>query len=410
MYFKFSLWEGDLMKKHNAIKLANTRFIIVLLSILILFSFTLVSCSPKLDSSSSIYKYASEQGFSQEGYLYEKGDVLWFYDFESGQRVVLCNKPDCQHRPYSWDKNPDPECNAVLPVAGPFSGFAMHDGFVYMFYHYGLNETVVYRQNPEGDGQKLFAEFGWEIDFTSDIVFKDQMAYFVGKQLYLDEEGFVDPLKLKSTILGLDLQTGKVSELTEVKDDYLHWIIQMQVIDDAVYYNYNYYDDEMELTEEDFYEANHDYLYSFIYKIDINTGVEEQVFDITECFFRYIGLDDKYIYLLSEDRSKVYSVNREDNSEKVLFEGESIGHAYKSSHYLIFIKDFSSEDGFDCYFYDLSTGKTTQVSRPDGEVMPDFIYEGWIVFSATLEDGTFTEVFMSIEDYLNGKTDYITIK
>ena len=121
-------------------------------------------------------------------------------------------------------------------------------------------------------------------------------------------------------------------------------------------------------------------------------------------------MDDKYIYLLSEDRSKVYSVNREDNSEKVLFEGESIGHAYKSSHYLIFIKDFSSEDGFDCYFYDLSTGKTTQVSRPDGEVMPDFIYEGWIVFSATLEDGTFTEVFMSIEDYLNGKTDYITIK
>ena len=80
------------------------------------------------------------------------------------------------------------------------------------------------------------------------------------------------------------MQTGKVSELTEVKDDYLHWIIQMQVIDDAVYYNYNYYDDEMELTEEDFYEANYDYLYSFIYKIDINTGVEEQVFDITECF------------------------------------------------------------------------------------------------------------------------------
>jgi Tol biopolymer transport system component len=206
------------------------------------------------------------------------------------------------------------------------------------------------------------------------------------------------------------LQTGKVSELTEVKDDYLHWIIQMQVIDDAVYYNYNYYDDEMELTEEGLKEDSSEYLYSFIYKIDINTGVEEQVFDITECLYRYIGLDDKYIYLLSEDRSKVYSVNREDNSEKVLFEGESIGHAYKSSHYLIFIKDFSSEDGFDCYFYDLSTGKTTQVSRPDGEVMPDFIYEGWIVFSATLEDGTFTEVFMSIEDYLNGKTDYITIK
>ena len=86
---------------------------------------------------------------------------------------------------------------------------------------------------------------------------------------------------------------------------------------------------------------------------------------------------------------------------------EKLNKRYGSNHAL---KDFSSEDGFDCYFYDLSTGKTTQVSRPDGEAFPSFIYEDLVVFSATLEDGTFTGVFMSIEDYLNGKTDYITIK
>jgi len=66
--------------------------------------------------------------------------------------------------------------------------------------------------------------------------------------------------------------------------------------------------------------------------------------------------------------------------------------------------DFSTS-----YFCDLATGKTIEVNRPGREASPELIYNDWIFFGATLKDSTFTGVFMPIQDYLDGKTDYITI-
>ncbi|HZK34474.1 MAG TPA: hypothetical protein VFD33_04110 [Bacillota bacterium] len=122
--------EYERFKFVQEFKLFKIISAIALLTIVLLTVFTLSSCKPGHGSLYTEYKWSSQLGVNQEGFLYVEDHVLWFYDFASGQRVVLCNKPDCQHKPYSSYTNPDPTCNAVLQNRDSFDGFAMHNDYV----------------------------------------------------------------------------------------------------------------------------------------------------------------------------------------------------------------------------------------------------------------------------------------
>ena len=398
---------GDLVKNLKKFRVINILVVITLLTTLLFSVLTLVSCKRSHDSSYSVFKWSNKLGVSSEGFLYEEEHVLCFYDFASGQSVVLCNRPDCQHQPYSWDTNPDPECNAVLPYRDTFTGLGMHNGYVYIFSQSSINKTTLYRQKPDGDGREILSEFNWGVDPFNDIVFRNNIAYFIGVQLIYDEEGTGDSDNQKSVVLSVDLQAGTVKELTDVKYDNLSRISALSITDDTLYYSYVYYDEGMDFMDDNAVENIPTFINHYILEIDIPTETEKQLLDLSEHNDTYVGVDDKYFYFLSGDKSKIYSVGRDDFSEKVLFEGKDIIAPYMLNNYLIIGQgdDFSTS-----YFCDLATGKTIEVNRPGREASPELIYNDWIFFGATLEDGTFTEVFMSIEDYLNGKTDYITIK
>ena len=401
--------EYERFKSVQEFKLSKIISAIALLTIVLSTVFTLSSCKPGHGSLYTEYKWSSQLGVNQEGFLYVEDHVLWFYDFASGQRVVLCNKPDCQHKPYSSYTNPDPECNAVLQNRDSFDGFAMHNDYVYIFCRSSINKTTLYRQKPDGDGREILTEFDWEIDPFNDIIFRDNMAYLVGVQYILDELGFGSSGNQISIVLSVDLQTGKVRELTEVKDDNQQRVEQIQVVGENLYYNYFYYDEgaDFDFMAEDAYEQSLKYFNYFAYQVDISTGTEKQVLDLAEHMYGYISLDDEYIYYLSEDSLKVYSVDREDSSERVLFESKDKLYCIKLDDYL-FMRQ--GDDISTVYCYDLLTGKTMKIYRTEKDGLPNIIYDRKWFYTYTNEDGSFSFVYMKEEDYLNGKTDYITIK
>ena len=394
------------MRNRDNTNLSNLLSIATLITMLVLLVLTSGSCKREVAPSYSIYLSFFRVGLSQEGVLsYTDSQVLQFYDFTSGQKAVLCNKPNCQHLPYSWETNPDPECNAVLPYGAPIHGLGMHNGYTFIFSLSSVDKTTLYRQNLDGDGREILAEFDWHVD--SSIVFKDNMAYLVGSQHIVDEYGMGGSYNQKSVVLCVDLQTGKVKELTEVKHNNSSRMQNLQTIDGKLLYDYEYYDEGMDFLADNVIELIDKYRNHFVYEVDIATETERQLLDLSDHKDIYLGVDDKCFYFQSEDRLKVYSVDREDSTEKVLFEGEDKLYCQKSGDYL-FMRQ--GDDISTVYCYDLLTGKTMKINRTEKDGLPNIIYDRKWFYTYTNEDGSFSFVYMKEEDYLNGKTDYITIK
>ncbi len=103
----------------------------------------------------------------------------------------------------------------------------------------------------------------------------------------------------------------------------------------------------------------------------------------------------------------VYSVDREDSTEKVLFESKDKLYCIKLDDYL-FMRQ--GDDISTVHCYNLPTSKTMKINRTEKDGLPNIIYDRKWFYTYTNEDGSFSFVFMKEEDYIDGKTDYITTK
>jgi hypothetical protein len=286
-------------------------------------------------------------------------------------------------------------------------GFGMHNAYVYTFISSSINETTIYRQKPNGDGREFLTSFDWDLDLANNIIFKDNKAYFIGVTYILDEKGAGSSNNQISIVLSVDLINGGVNQLTEPKQDNISSMVSLEMIDDKLYYYYVYYDEGMDFLADNVSEQISMYINTILYEVDIATATEKQLLNVTEDVNDiHIGLNNKAFIFFNKKISQVYSVDRKDSTKAPLIEGENIDFARYLNDYIVYSQ---GEDYSVLYFYDLPTGKIKKVNRPVGETVPTYIYDNWIFYGATLEDGTHARVFMPIEDYLDGKTDYITI-
>ncbi|HZK35047.1 MAG TPA: DUF3502 domain-containing protein [Bacillota bacterium] len=379
------------------------RILCLLLTLLLILS--VVSCQKNNEKDAySIGSPNHFMGINGEGILHEVDGVLWFYDFDSEHRIVLCNKPDCVHEPYNYKTNTNPTCSAVLPDEGMLSGYGLHNDYLYMFSEYNINYTTVYRQRPDGDGRMKLAELDWGVSNFHDIIFSDNRAYFVGVEYIMDEYGTGSSSDQKLVIINLDLENGNVQELTEVKYDNLCHIGQLYLYGDKLYYEYTYYDEGMDFLAENAMNMQFEYENRFLYEIDLLEGKDQVLVNISEQEDTYIGLDSKYIYYQSEDRTKIYSVSMKDSSEKILFEGEDV-RSFFLGDTIIFDQNNSFPEPV--YICDLTTGKTLELHRTFDETFPFLIYKDLYFILAQLADGEYHVVCISKDDYIEENDNYI---
>src|SRR5690625_3525964 len=382
------------------------KYLVFLIICLCLF---LISCSNKSGQtdSHSIAMPLEKLGISEHGILTVIDDVLWFHDFESGNKIVLCNKPNCTHQPFSWDKNPNPTCNAVLPNGDLFDAVGMYNDHVYIFSSGEFNHSIVYQENLDGTGRESIAEFDWQVDKFDQMTFKDNQAFFIAVQEILDEEGQPINHDRNYIVMSLDLDTGKTTELTELKHDHYGRIHNLKVYDDRLYYAYEYYDDEMDWSDDDAIEKVDDYIHYSLYKVDLSSQQEELVMDLGNAEEGiFTDMDEDNLYFSSKDRTKVLSVSLKDLTSETLFEGSEISLAPKVGNGLLY-SQHNIYDGT-LYYYDFSTKKSIMIQRPSEreESHPILTYGDWIITVAKLEDGDYYDVGIKINDYLEGKSEY----
>lgn len=384
--------------------LKKTKYqVLIIVSLCLL----LVSCSNQSEATAahSIAMTGEQLGISEEGILTVIDDVLWFHDFESGNKIVLCNQPNCTHEPYSWDRNPNPTCHAVLPNGASFDAIGMYNDNVYIFSEDSLNQTVVYQENLDGSGRESIAEFDWKVYEFDRVVFKDNQAFFIAIQEIYDDEGASSSQNRNSIVMSLDLDTGKTTELTELKHDHYGQMGNLRVYDDSLYYYYVYYDEEMDWGDEDAIEKASDYIHYFLYEIDIPSQQEQLIMELGNAEEGiFIDMDENNLYFVSSDRTKITSVSLEDLTTEILFEGVGISLAPKVGDGLLYSEN-NIQDGTH-YYYDLNTKKTVTIERPNGETQPSLTYGDWLIMTAELDDGQYQKVGMKIDDYLDGKSEF----
>lgn len=369
----------------------------------------LLSCSKKPEDTDnySVAMTNYQMGISEHGILTVIDDVLWFHDFESGNKIVLCNRPNCTHTPFSWDTNPEPTCHAVLPDGDPFSAVGMYNDHVYIFSSNRINYTIVYQENLDGSGREVIAEFDWQVYEFDHMTFKDNQAFFIAVQSMLDEEGQPNSHDRNYIVMSLDLATGKITEWTEIKRDHYGSMNNLKVYDDRLYYDYVYYDDEMDWSDDEAIEKANDYINYFLYEVEISTKQEEFVMDLGNAEEgSFVAMDEDHLYFQSKDRTKAIAVRLQDLTSETLFEGSEISIARKLGNGLL----YSQHDIYDgtLYYYDFSTKKTKTIKRPTerDETYPILSYDDWVITSAMLEDGQYYYVGIKIDDYLAGKSEY----
>lgn len=90
---------------------------------------------------------------SGEGYYFFVQDQLFYYDINSKTCVLVCGKPDCEHKNYALE-NEDNQCNAFIPSDMFYyeKGFSYYDGDLYLLGKNSKDKYAVsiYRISPDG--------------------------------------------------------------------------------------------------------------------------------------------------------------------------------------------------------------------------------------------------------------------
>jgi len=374
---------------------------------LIAMTILLASCSDNGGKSEglSAVMFPFAGGLSDQGFVQEIDGTLWYYDLKSGKSVaMLCrDKSNCKDNPYyKYDTD-----------SYGIAASVMYKDSLYVFVREGLNETILYRMKPEVDGRDKVATIKWDVSSGNAIVY-DGKAYFPGAQMIMDDDGSSNSSNQILSMIGVDLSTGKVTELGEqLHNDGGSALDSLYIVDGKLRYRYVYEqmtDEERALLEQGKMtpEQGRPLLKAKFYEVDLKTRASRLLLDGSD----YSGIamegDGSYAYFMNEARTKVYRVGLTDRQKTDLFEARDLVdkvNGVVSGAGIFFWQELESGKK---YFYSFKTGEVQEIHQ-ENVSFPLVAFKKWVAVGKTI-NGQYQKVYIKLDDYLAGKDNYIAIK
>ncbi|GGG67904.1 hypothetical protein [Paenibacillus radicis (ex Gao et al. 2016)] len=377
----------------------------VMMVVLVIMTAFLASCSGERSTSATAVTSMYAGGMSDQGFVQVIDETVWYYDLKSGNSAaLLCqNKSACKDNPYyKYDTD-----------GYQIAATTIYKDSLYTFVTTSVNETALYRMKPQVDGRETIASIPWQIA-SGNVLIQNGKAYFSGVQYIVDENGAAGSDNQILTIICVDLDTGKVSELGE-KHHYEGGssIDSISVAENKLRYRYVY----AEMTDEQrealingqlkFEESVH-LLKAQFYEIELPTGESKMILEGKD----YPGIsmegDESYAYFINEQQTKVFRISFEDFGQTELFEGEKINalnNGLLPGAGLFFSQGFTNEMK---YYYDFNKNKVIEIDLQDTS-FPILAFNNWLAVGKMI-DGQYQQVYMTIEDYAAGNNQYISMK
>lgn len=245
--------------------LRKSIFCVILLALLM----TLPGCTPSIsDDFETEVKIGSDhipvKGVSyspmgkdlavdENGAFYIQNGLLSVYDFDTGKTFALCNKPNCRHK--------DSECSAFIEPGTKIYGYACYKGTVYYLKQsqsLSSGDMELIRMDIGGGNKRTLAtlpaidteedEALWrevyDVGYAEDYLWM-HLRYTLH---YLTDED--RPSQVTEQLVGIELDTGKVIELTDVVKNPLESVEFVGTGEGCVAYKATKESDELPTFEE----------------------------------------------------------------------------------------------------------------------------------------------------------------
>ena len=187
---------------------------------------------------------------SGDGIYYVTGEYLYFYDYASGQSVLLCNKPNCKHNKET-DQMIGQECNAYTQNAS-YGGtldqsFIMyHNGYIYMkqdsvnLQTGGFTGYDIVRIEKDGSNREILYHVSSPYALDS-IALHDGKIYFETYHESSSETNKLNVLDLNDLSAEPEIiLKDNIKSISDffLKDNYLYLSAQTYIDDDGNAHNY----------------------------------------------------------------------------------------------------------------------------------------------------------------------------
>ncbi len=347
-------------------------------------------------------------GYMKNGVLFCVDDILRFADAKSGNCVVLCDKPNCQHSKVQDDIDKQ-TCNAVVPMNAWLP--TIYQNKLYFVYRDGVNQARVYKADTNGGNRSVLAHLD-NVQFVFDGDYEGNYLICAYKNSFDYGTEELNGLTLEKPITGLaviDLETGKVIRVPE-KEDYGAQVFKQHYDKDRIYYGYlnmdikiDYEKLDLSLPESSDYVDQH--LFISIWCYDLNTGEDTCIYSGQDYQIR--DFSGHYAYLIKGalDTTQIYEFNLETGEETLLVNEANITNCLADSDRLAYVIMNGNETIYK--YYDLIKKEITLIGKRNSTISPKVIIEDKVYVSYYDDKKELCFGYIPRDDYYNNNFDSV---
>lgn len=297
--------------------------------------------------------------YNKYGYYDISGQLIHYFDSETGKRIVLCNKPNCNHN--------NEECNAYInseAESNDDTEYLANENAVFMMsqndkIYILLTDGTIISMNYDGTQHKIETKIDDEYSFDRAYVNKNKI--YINSYFSVQEENEIVE-KACFVIYDIDnknWEQGSVFNRNLCGDS----LVGITLKEEAVYFS----SDEIQeapsgLSPNEVIQLQNK-TKCRIYKTNMITGKSENIFEGTLGDCGATQVLNGTVYCYSGNQKKLYSINPDNKEKTTEFEnisGEVIFDKSIDDHLVIARStDVNSEDSI-VEFFDTESKKLTK--------------------------------------------------
>ncbi len=372
----------------------------------------LSSCSTNDDNENEDVTFQFPyRSLTEYGLCHIENNIARFTDFETGNDVALCSKPNCQHiRTYYGAKS---TCDGYLGINPEFL-FMAGDSIYWMASPEEAEDSlstlfdrILYRADKNGKNRKKVYEFSNVQNVFNAAYCGDYFAFGYVVSMSNQKEDGINLDELPKRKAGVYMVNIKTSEAILVDEFEEYGILCRNVFFNSgkLYYFISYTTEDLinpygNVTNEE-YNRKHDAIAKhMIFEYDLLSGEKKIVWDGTKDFLITAGRES----FLVDEGTRVILVNKGEKKVELHADDLTDHNSEYVSKY-IYENDIYMADGKQVWYRDSKTGELKKVAngKLDGKGIESIIgIEGNIIYY-TCKQGTEHCYYMIEKDaFLSG--------
>ncbi len=313
-------------------------------------------CEKGNEEADVVFTYTGSS-FTDTGILQCLPGILCFTEFDSGEQVPLCSRPNCMHD-HAASKEERDRCYAIYP--GDIVTAFFWKQKIYVFSREGVNHIVVYQSNPDGTGRTKINETDFDINRYRPFVLNG-VLYIPGNILYYADDGEAEE-ETDYFIAAYDLNKNTFSIVTDIHHDLGNNSLTGTYKEKLVYFLNEVNDSE---TQEEWISSGAYYL------LDPQNGSVEKLIDQNDGVYYsnsrlwyFIQNGDEYtLHMLDLESNHTQTMGTTDSPVAYIIDGKLVLYSDLND----WQKQVVPSDGYQDYLIVLDTrGSTDRYSAAEG--------------------------------------------